>query len=164
MTRMWTRTGSIIAAAICLYSTGGIAQPRQLTQPQLIRLTPSFANAQQSTQDEAAASLKRGVELFREGTAESLRAAIPYLEKAATLYEQIGSQVGQALALVGLGRIHDLLEEKQKALNYYNQALPLTRAVGDRRGEATTLNNIGLVYDALGEKQKALDYYNQALP
>ncbi|MGB3401821.1 MAG: CHAT domain-containing tetratricopeptide repeat protein [Microcoleaceae cyanobacterium] len=153
---MRTPTGSIIAVALCLYNIPAIAQPLQLTPPQLI--------AQQSLEEEAEASLNRGLELFEEGTAESLQAAIPYFEKAATLYEQTGDQIKQTVALLSLGRVHDNLGKKQKALDYYNQALPLARAVSDPSVEAVTLNNIGVVYTTLGEIQKALDYYNQALP
>ncbi|MGB3535446.1 MAG: tetratricopeptide repeat protein, partial [Microcoleaceae cyanobacterium] len=149
-------TGSIIAIAMCLYNTVAIAQPLQLTQPSFI--------AQQSLQEEAEASYKQGDELFQQGTAESLQAAIPYLEKAATLYEQIGIDVEQAAALFLLGRVYSDLGENQKALEYHNQALPLYKAVGNRSGEAATLSNIGVVYSDLGEKQKALEYYNQALP
>jgi CHAT domain-containing protein/tetratricopeptide (TPR) repeat protein len=156
MMRTWTPTGSIIAVALCLYNIPAIAQPLQLTPPQFI--------IQHLNRNEAEASLDKAYELFQQGTAESLQAAIPYLEKAATLYKQIGNQTRQATALARLGRIHDLLGEKQKALDYYNQALPLFQAVGNQSWEATTLNNIGAVYSALGEKQKALDYLNQALP
>ncbi|MGL5081776.1 MAG: CHAT domain-containing protein [Microcoleaceae cyanobacterium] len=155
MTRTWTRSGWIIAIAMGLANTGGIAQPLP-TQPQPI--------AQQPTQNPADASLNRGAELFQQGTAESLRAAIPEFQKAASLYEQDRNQTKQALALLGLGRVHSALGEKQKALEFYNQALPLSRAMGDRATEAATLSNIGSVYNALGEKQKALEFYNQALP
>jgi CHAT domain-containing protein/Tfp pilus assembly protein PilF len=66
--------------------------------------------------------------------------------------------------LLGLGRIYDLLGDKQQALEFYNQSLPLRRQVGDKAGEAVTLTNIGLVYSDLGDSQTALDYYNQSLP
>jgi CHAT domain-containing protein/tetratricopeptide (TPR) repeat protein len=121
--------------------------------------------AQQPANSDAAQQVyQEAIELFDQGTAESLRQAIPKFEQAVILYRQAGEKGSEALCLVALGRIYDLLGEKQTALEYYNQALPLTRAVGDRGGEATTLNNIGVVYDDLGEKQKALEYYNQALP
>ena len=162
MMRTWKPTGSSIAA-ICLFSTAGIAQPLQLTQQQFI--------AQQSTQEAAAASFIHGYKLFQEGTAESLQAAIPYLEKAATLFDQISDQTRQAITLLALGRTYNVLGEKQKALNYYKQALTLFQVVGDspeerlrqRRGEASTLHNIGIVYYNLEEKQKALDSYKQAI-
>ena len=121
--------------------------------------------AQQPANSDAAQQVyQEAIELFKQGTAESLRQAIPKFEQAVILYRQAGEKGSEAVSLLALGRVYDSLGEKQKALEYYNQALPLYRAVGDRGGEALTLNNIGLVYDSLGEIQKALEYYNQALP
>jgi CHAT domain-containing protein/Tfp pilus assembly protein PilF len=119
---------------------------------------------QTDLRQEADRLLQEGFELFQSGTLEGYQGALGKLQQALKLYEQLDSKSEQALVLTGLGRIYDLLGEKQKALNYYQQALPIRRAVGDRAGEATTLNNIGAVYSALGENQKALDYFQQALP
>jgi tetratricopeptide (TPR) repeat protein len=132
-------------------------------QSQYSHLNPVIL-AQNSSNSEADRLLNEGLELFQQGTAESLRAALEKLEAARQLYHAAGDKGTEAVTLLGIGRINDLLGEKQQALDYYNQALPLLRAVGDRGGEATTLNNIGAVYSSLGEKQQALDYYNQALP
>ncbi|MBD2672107.1 tetratricopeptide repeat protein, partial [Arthrospira platensis FACHB-439] len=120
--------------------------------------------AQNSSNSEADRLLNEGLQLFQQGTAESLREALEKWQAARELYRAAGDKGNEAVTLLGMGRINDLLGEKQTALDYYNQALPLYRAVEDRGGEATTLNNIGLVYDSLGEKQTALDYLNQALP
>jgi tetratricopeptide (TPR) repeat protein len=124
---------------------------------------PEMTIAQEQT-SEIDRAIKEGTRLFQEGSAESLRKAIGQFEKALELARSSKAQDKQALSLLALGRIFDLLGEKQKALKFYSQALPLSHVLGDRGGEARILNNIGLVYDDLGEKQKALDYYNQALP
>ncbi len=120
--------------------------------------------AQNSSNSEADRLLNEGFILFQQGTAESLREALEKWQAARELYRAARDKGNEAVTLLGMGRINDLLGEKQTALDYYNQALPLFRAVGNRLGEAATLNNIGHVYDSLGEKQTALDYYNQALP
>jgi len=121
--------------------------------------------AQQPANSNAARQvLQEGVQLYRQGTAESLRQAIPKFEQAVILYRQAGEKSSEAVSLVYIGYIYSSLGEKQKALKFFNQALPLYRAVEDRRGEAISLNNIGSVYDDLGEKQKALEFFNQALP
>jgi tetratricopeptide (TPR) repeat protein len=112
----------------------------------------------------ADAVFSEGVELYRQGTVESLKAAIAKFGEASRLYSVVGDRRGEGISLVSIGKIYDDLGEKQKALSSYNQALPIMKAVGDRSGEATTLTSIGLVYDNLGEKQKALSFYNQALP
>ncbi|HEX5732524.1 MAG TPA: CHAT domain-containing tetratricopeptide repeat protein [Blastocatellia bacterium] len=102
--------------------------------------------------------------LRSQGTAESLRKAIPKYEEALPLFRSVSDRRGESATLHNTGYVYRLLGEMQKALDSYYQALPVRRSVGDRIGEASTLTNIGLIYDSLGEKQKALDYYNQALP
>ena len=109
-------------------------------------------------------AIAEGRRLFKEGSAESLRKAIGQFEKALELARSSKSQDKQALSLLALGRLHELLGEMSNALNYYNQSLPLYRAVDNQSGEAMTLANIGNIYFALSEKQKALEYFNQVLP
>src|SRR6266436_4717799 len=105
-----------------------------------------------------------GQQLFAEGTAVSQGKAIEKFSEAAKLWHAVGDQRREAIALSLIGKVYDLLGEKQKALDYYTQTLALVRTVADRSSEAATLNNIGLIYDSLGDKQKALGYYNNALP
>ncbi|NEQ75216.1 MAG: tetratricopeptide repeat protein [Okeania sp. SIO2C9] len=106
---------------------------------------------------------KQGVELYKQGTAESRRGAIAKWEEALLLFRKTGNLSGEVSTLVWLGYVYDSLGEKQTTLNYYQQALPLFQQVGARGREATTLIRIGRVYDSLGEKQTALNYYQQAL-
>ncbi len=103
-----------------------------------------------------------GQRLLTEGTALSQRNAIEKFTEAARLWRLIGDKRKEAIALSFIGKVYDLLSEKQKALDFYIQTLSLVRVVGDRASEAATLNNIGLIYDSLGGKQKALDYYNSS--
>ncbi len=105
-----------------------------------------------------------GQQLFGEGTAVSKHQAIEKFSEAAKLWHAVGDRRREAVALSFIGKVYDLLGEKEKALDYYTQTLSLIRSVGDRSSEAATLNNIGLIYDSVGEKQKALEYYNSALP
>jgi len=119
---------------------------------------------QDATRAAANQAYQEGVQLFKQGTAESLRQAITKFEEALSLYHAVGDRQLEAFALSYVGKIYDALGEKQKALEFYNQSLPLRRATGDKAGEALTLNIIGRVYSALGEKQKALEFYNQSLP
>ncbi|MEA5418579.1 tetratricopeptide repeat protein [Spirulina sp. CCNP1310] len=107
---------------------------------------------------------QEGMALYREGSLDSLRAAIAKWEAAIPLYRQVGNRDMETATLYNIGGVYSDLGEKSRALEYYNQALPLLRAVGNRRREAITLSNIGGVYSDLGEKSRALEYYNQALP
>jgi len=134
----------------------GSTAAQMAQQPDDASTEPNRAAAEQVFEE--------GWQLYRQGTAESLRQAIPKFEQAAILYRQEGDKGSEAYTLNNIGLVYNSLGKKQKALEFFNQALPLLRAVGDRGGEAITLNNIGGVYDSLGEKQKALAFYNQALP
>ena len=122
------------------------------------------SSQQDTIRAEAEKLEQEAFQLFQVKTAESLIAARKKNQEAMVLWRKLDDKKGQAFTLLGIGRISDLLGEKQEALQYYNQALPLYRVLENKRAEAITLNNIGGVYHSLGEKQKALQYYNQALP
>ncbi|MEH2263260.1 CHAT domain-containing protein [Nostoc sp.] len=157
----FTRYGLILSLSVVMLADAVGATPRNrglqiAQQPETTQQNATRAAAKQVFQE--------GMQLYQQGTAESLRQAIVKWQQALKLWQQIDDKSQQALTLLSLGKVYNSLGEKQEALKYYNQALPLRRAVGDRGGEATTLSNLGSVYNSLGEKQEALKYYNQALP
>ncbi|MBD2523993.1 tetratricopeptide repeat protein [Nostoc sp. FACHB-133] len=119
---------------------------------------------QNATRAAAERVYQEGMQLYQQGTAESLREAIGKWQEALKLWQQVDDKRSEAITLNNIGDVYDSLGEKQEALKYYNQALPISRAVGDTGGEAAILNNIGKVYNSLGENQEALKYHNQALP
>ncbi|MBW4613292.1 MAG: CHAT domain-containing protein [Desmonostoc vinosum HA7617-LM4] len=129
-----------------------------------LQIAQQSTTQQDATRAAAERLLQEGLELYKQGTAESLQQATNKWQEALKLWRQVGDKVKEATTLNNIGLVYNLLGDKQKALLFYNQALPILRAVGDREGEATILNNIGLVYNLLGDKQKALVFYNQALP
>ncbi|AFZ00374.1 CHAT domain-containing tetratricopeptide repeat protein [Calothrix sp. PCC 6303] len=117
-----------------------------------------------ATRAEAEKLTKEGLELYKQGTAESLIAARKKLEQALVLWQKLDDKKWQALTLLGIGGVYSDLGDKQEALKFYNQSLSLSIEVGNKQLEATTLNNIGGVYSDLGDKQQALKFYNQSLP
>ncbi|MGF1986819.1 MAG: tetratricopeptide repeat protein [Nostoc sp. ZfuVER08] len=119
---------------------------------------------QNATRAAAERVFQEGMQLYQQGTAESLRQAIGKWQEALKLWQQIDEKPEQALTLNYIGFVYYSLGENQDALRYYNRALPITRAVRYRQGEAAILVGIGAVYSSLGEKQQAIQYYNQALP
>jgi CHAT domain-containing protein/tetratricopeptide (TPR) repeat protein len=132
-----------------------------VAQLQIAQQPTTQANA---TRAEAEKLTKQGMQLYQQGSAESLVAARKKWETALVLWQKLGDKSGQAFALLFIGRVYDSLGDKQQALKFYNQSLPLSIEVGDKSLQAATLNNIGLVYDSLGDKQQALKFYNQSLP
>ncbi|MEL6463166.1 MAG: tetratricopeptide repeat protein [Cyanobacteria bacterium J06621_15] len=102
-------------------------------------------NSNQAIRKQAEKLSKEGFQLFQQGTAESLKQALGRWEKALEFWRKVGDKEGQATVMLGIGRINDLLGDKQQALKFYNQALLLRREVGDKSGQATTLHNIGLI-------------------
>ena len=108
-------------------------------------------------------ALAVGMDLFEQGTVESLNAALGKIETAHRLYQETDNRSGEAVSLAALGRINFALGKNTQALAYYEQALPLVRSLGKRLGEATILNGISAVYLDLGERQKSLEYLSHAL-
>ncbi len=148
---------AVVSSAILLFGLSSISIAH-----------PSFRTEGSSQQDSRIAAAQQifaeGQQLFGEGTAVSKQQAIEKFSEAAKLWHAVGDKRREAIALSFIGKIYDLLGQKEYALDYYTQTLVLMRSIADRSSEAATLNNIGLIYDSLGEKQKALEYYNSALP
>ncbi|MGB0564425.1 MAG: pre-peptidase C-terminal domain-containing protein, partial [Spirulinaceae cyanobacterium] len=70
----------------------------------------------------AAQLFQEGQTLIREGSLESLRAAIEKWEAAIPLYQQVGDRGGEAETRNDIGVAYDALGEKQRALEFFNQA------------------------------------------
>jgi tetratricopeptide (TPR) repeat protein len=85
----------------------------------------STATSQDVTRAAARKAFDEGEVFYKQGTARSLRQAIVKLEEALKLWQQVGDKAGQAVTLLFIGRVYDLLGYKQQALNFYNQSLPL---------------------------------------
>ncbi|MBD2212108.1 CHAT domain-containing protein [Nostoc linckia FACHB-104] len=157
MLKFYTFT-CLLSLALLSESVGAKATVKQT------QIAQQPTTTQDATRTAAQKALNEGAQLYKQGTAESLRQAIEKWQEALVLWRKVGDKQFEAITLLGIGRIYDDLGEKPKALENYSNALPLLRVTGDKGGEATTLNNIGLVYSDLGEKRKALEYFNNALP
>jgi CHAT domain-containing protein len=139
----------------------------------LLLNSPSFAAipgqiavtiAQQPANSDAAEQVfQEALQLFQQGTAESLQEAIPKFEQAVILYRQADDKGSEAVSLLYIGRVYNLLGEKQKALEYNDRALPLSQAVGDRGGEANTLFNVASLQRSQGNLKEALTLMDSAI-
>ncbi|MCT7961537.1 CHAT domain-containing protein [Laspinema sp. D1] len=160
-----SRPGLAIAATLLLGSTVAPASSAQEME-RLSGLTGIGESwiAQNRRSREGDLLYIEGLQLFHQGTAESLLQALQKWEAARQIYNSAGEVKKEAITLVFIGQIYSQLGEKQIALDYYNQSLLLSRQQEDKEGEATILTTIGRVYSQMGDQQTALNYYNQALP
>ncbi|MDX2031013.1 MAG: tetratricopeptide repeat protein [Blastocatellia bacterium] len=94
---------------------------------------------------------------------EERRPGIPKYEEALRLWRQVEDRAGQSLALHGLGRLYDNLNEGNRAFDHFTQALAIRRELQDRAGEAASLAGIAAIHNNRGERQKALEIYQQVL-
>lgn len=109
-------------------------------------------------------ALLAGEELRLQGKADAMKAALARFEEAAALYREAGSRAGEGDALVGIGRVHDVIGDRRLALQHFEAALDAYRQASDSRGEANALNYAGLMRERLGERKEALGIFERALP
>lgn len=89
--------------------------------------------------------------------------AIASAKEALLLFRQLGNEMMMASVLNNLGRIEYYRANYHKALDFYSDSLSLRRKLEDRKGIAAALNNIGLIYYAIENYAAALKYYEESL-
>ncbi|MFB8274474.1 ATP-binding protein [Nocardia colli] len=70
---------------------------------------------------------------------------------------QLADQVGEANALIDLGRVHSLTEDYAAAIDLYQQALVRYRDLGNRLGEANALTYLGALRHWIGDDAGAAE-------
>jgi tetratricopeptide (TPR) repeat protein len=90
--------------------------------------------------------------------------AIPLLDEALRLCQELGERKGEADALAKIGEIRWWADQHEEARRRYEEALPIFREIGDRLGEANTIRALGHVHMALAEYGEARGLYQEALP
>ena len=109
--------------------------------------------------EEALALYGIGLSHLRGGAA---REAIPYLEGATRIFEELGV-VMYASGVNALGGTFDLLGDTAKAREHYQQALEYFRKSGSIAGQGITHNNLGVLHAQTADWQQALAQYRFAL-
>lgn len=69
----------------------------------------------------------------------SHQAAQKHLQRALTIFRDLGDRLGEATTLQAIGDVQQFRDDRDAALASYQQALALFRSVGDRLGEANSL-------------------------
>ena len=127
----------------------------------LERLAPALAAYERlDRRYEAAMALhSTGLTHLRGG---ETRRAIPFLERAAASFRDLGSPMF-ASTINALGGTDDLLGNTSSAIDRYQQALLYFRASGSATGEGLARNNLGKLFSDTADWQRALEQYRQAL-
>jgi len=109
-------------------------------------------------------AVAEGWRLHEIGTREALLEAIPILQTAVSLSQEVGDIHYFQLASLYLGEVYHFLSEYRKAIQVYEPLLPLLPdPVDPTKGDPSwTYNNIASSYSALGERQKAREFYERA--
>lgn len=91
--------------------------------------------------------------------------ALPYLESALTLREELGDLRGKGVTLIGIGLAHLSADRPREAKQALHQALFLLEAGGGTREDrAVALLSLGDFYERLGKASEARALYLRALP
>ncbi|MBW3587521.1 MAG: hypothetical protein KY448_17290 [Cyanobacteria bacterium 0813] len=87
--------------------------------PSVIKISQGVSQQGGGNPAEAAErALTEGVQMFQQGTAESLRKAIAKLEEALKLYREAGDSSAQAVILLVLGRVYVELGVLETCIEY----------------------------------------------
>jgi tetratricopeptide (TPR) repeat protein/CHAT domain-containing protein len=124
---------------------------------------PFIAKTQEGNQTVAEKAFEEGKILFKQGGAESVRAAVLKFEESLQNWRAANNKHGEVEALLEIASAYYRLDEHKKALDYYASTLHLSRAIGNRSVEAQALNGMGNVYWVTGDTAKAREYYTQSL-
>ena len=103
--------------------------------------------------------MQQGAQQYQTGQIE---AAIGSWQEARTLYQQVKSPAGEAIALTNLGAAYLRLEQYRPAIAPLEALLPLARSLQDTKTEAQALGNLGIAYKALGNYGKSVQAHRQA--
>lgn len=94
---------------------------------------------------------------------ERLSDAAQYLERALSIFAQIGETYGHALTVATLGFVDRVKGRHDQALARFEQSLAVFRTVGDRVSEVDALTNIARIRQEEGQFEAAAELLDQAL-
>jgi class 3 adenylate cyclase/tetratricopeptide (TPR) repeat protein len=89
--------------------------------------------------------------------------AISYYWKAHSIYTEISSDTGLAIACLNMGNVALTFHRLEEAESFYRDSLALYTKAGNRWGIANCLGNLGCVASEKEEISKACDYYRKSL-
>lgn len=109
---------------------------------------------------DAKTALELGTSFYGNGELEK---AIPYYEKALSLFKEIRDHQREADTLLEIGDIYIELNDSKKAHKFYEKSLKLYINNKDSIGEGYALTGLGIIYQKDNEYEKSRDFYKKAL-
>lgn len=88
---------------------------------------------------------------------------IAYYWKAHSIYKELHSESGLAIALLNMGNVALTFDRQDQAECFYLDSLALYERTGNRWGIANCLGNLGCVTSERKEFRKAREYYRKSL-
>ncbi len=107
----------------------------------------------------ACKKLAHAVELRRQWTEMALRKAINEYKKARAVWKEVGDAPQEALALMNMGHVWEILSDWQTALVCYKEAHAIYSRIHDTTGSIQAIHARSALFLNQGEFQKALEIY-----
>ncbi|MBL8130302.1 MAG: AAA family ATPase [Anaerolineae bacterium] len=97
------------------------------------------------------------------GESQTYRRAVPVVEEALALFQNMDCKPGLAQGFCILGELHRAVGDDERAKPAYEQGLALSRQIGDQRHESMILGNLGFIATHRGEMDAAHQLFRESL-
>lgn len=152
--RGWAKTSGLVSLIVaCLMSATSLWVCASFSTPSVMAQTLDAEDYH------ANLLLNLGIRQHKTG---QFAAAVESLQRALTLYQNLGDAPGIANCLGSLGDTYFSLGQYEQAVGFYHQSLIVRRAVGDRTGEVEALVGLSNTYLYLGQEERAKKFEQQA--
>lgn len=161
----WESTIRGIAPTASLYEIRlrSLEEHGDTRQDQLILEQWPTTHRQDNDQVVAEYARLQGDLLSQDWEKGSLNAAIEQYKLALLHWRNAGARASQAITLLRLGELEEILSRNRDALSYYRQSRALSRIIGDCHAEVDALNALASLYYQLSQGWKASSYARSAL-
>ena len=99
---------------------------------------------------------------FVYNTAQEYTDAIPFFQKAADIYVEVGNIKNAAVQIRNIGVIHRKLGNYAESIKFQLNSLEKFESIDDKKGQVACLMNIGNIYIFQKQAQLSLPYYKKA--
>jgi CHAT domain-containing protein len=150
----WAKTRGLVSLIMALLtSVTPLGIGISFSTPSVLAQTPDTQNYH------ANLLLNLGIRQHKTG---QFAASLESLQKAFTLYQNLGDAQGIANCLGSLGDTYFSMGQYGQAAGFYHQSLVLKKAIGDRSGEVEVLLGLSNTYLYLGQEERAKKFEQQA--